>query len=61
MSLLSSSPPPKLLTITKVPHGKYLLRALHSGVSSINRLIREVTAGKSEIVPVNFVVDSPRS
>ena len=48
-------------TITKVPHGKYLLRALHSGVSSINRLIREVTAGKSEIVPVNFVVDSPRS
>ena len=48
-------------TITNVPAGKYVLRALHRGVSSTNGLIREVTAGKSEIIPLNFVVDAPRS
>jgi len=46
-------------TITNVPPGKYVLRALHRGVSSTNGLIREVTAGKSETVPLNFVVDAP--
>ena len=45
--------------ITNVPPGKYVLRALHRGVTSTNGLIREVTAGKSETVPLNFVVDAP--
>ena len=47
--------------ITNVPPGKYVLRALHRGVTSTNGLIREVTAGKSEIVPLNFVVNAPGS
>ena len=46
-------------TITNVPPGKYVLRALHRGVTSTNGLIREVTAGKSEIVSLNFVADAP--
>lgn len=45
--------------ITNMPPGKYLIRALHRGVASTNGLIREVTVGKSEIVPVNFVMDAP--
>jgi hypothetical protein len=45
--------------ITNVPPGKYVLRALHRGVSSTNGLIREVSAGKSETIPLNFVVDAP--
>lgn len=48
-------------TLTNVPPGRYVLRALHQGVSSTNGLIREVMAGKSEIVPLNFVVDAPGS
>lgn len=47
--------------ITNVPPGKYVLRALHRGVTSTNGLIREVMAGKSETVPLNFVVDAPGS
>lgn len=46
-------------TITNVPPGKYVLRAVHRGVTSTNGLIREVTAGKSETVPLNFVADAP--
>jgi hypothetical protein len=48
-------------TITNVPPGRYVLRALHQGVSSTNGLIREVMAGRSETVPLNFVVDAPGS
>lgn len=48
-------------TITNVPPGKYVLRALHRGVTSTNGLIREVTAGKSETIPLNFVVEAPGS
>lgn len=48
-------------TITNVPAGRYVLRALHQGVSSTNGLIREVTAVKSEIVPLNFEMGAPGS